>query len=419
MYCGYFLPSCNYLFELANYLLSVSNLVTCSNISQSTDEVGSDGSVQPVPDKQSSIVGKNQNSELTMQEIINLCNIMSNNKQMDIKRFLSAIDMKLLYYKSGTYGHIFKALDANGDVKFVIKMMPYVKDNEYGSIRNLSRSENVEHLMSKLLNTICISQQHIIKYYTTFQTNIEVFTDTIARLVNTDNELGYDGYDKYKNFCQRYADNEFENVVSVTIYEWCDGDNFLDYVRKNYKNMTLKQWTVIFFQLLFTLATIQLKYPAFRHNSLKANDILLKTNIGSPTNYEYVMDNKLYTVPNIGFQIKISDFDFACIDGVINNNKVNSDWCGKLNISNKENKYYDIHYFFNTLTKPGFFTQFYEEGAVPKEIIDFVHRVVPEQYRNKSELVNIRGRILVNDEYTTPYKLITEDPLFEKYRFTI
>ena len=60
----------------------------------------------------------------------------------------------------------------------------------------------------------------------------------------------------YKKFVERYNDGEFEDFVSVLISEWCNGGDLLDYIRKNYATMTLKQWIVIIFQILFTLARV-------------------------------------------------------------------------------------------------------------------------------------------------------------------
>ena len=138
-----------------------------------------------------------------------------------------------------------------------------------------------------------------------------------------------------------------------------------------------------------------------------------------------------FYIPNINLQIKIWDFDFACIDGIIENNKVNADWTRRMNITKKENKYYDMHYFFNTLISKRFFPQFYE--SVPQPIIDFIHRIIPLEFRGyrqhvkkngikykygiNYDYVNKKGRIQVDTEFTTPYKIIMEDPLFEKYRF--
>ena len=66
------------------------------------------------------------------------------------------------------------------------------------------------------------------------------------------------------------------------------------------------------------------------------------------------MNEQNFCVPCIGIFIKLWDFDFANINDVIDNIKVNSKWANDVNISNIKNHYYDIHYFFNTLIKKGF-----------------------------------------------------------------
>ena len=50
----------------------------------------------------------------------------------------------------------------------------------------------------------------------------------------------------------------------------------LEYIRKNKDTLTVKEWRVIFFQILSALSVIQNKYPGFRHNDLKANNILIQ-----------------------------------------------------------------------------------------------------------------------------------------------
>jgi len=153
---------------------------------------------------------------------------------------------------------------------------------------------------------------------------------------------------------------------------------------------------------------------------MKANNILVRLTKSTYAEklYSYKMDHIKFQIPDIGIQIKIWDFDFACIDGIIENNKVNSDWTTKMNVSKKKNQYYDMHYFFNTLICERFFPQFYTGGA-PKEIIEFVHRIIPEKFRTivANKYIRKGGRILVDYEFTTPYKVIMEDKLFDNYRF--
>ena len=174
---------------------------------------------------------------------------------------------------------------------------------------------------------------------------------------------------------------------------------------------------MLFFQLISVLAIIHSKYPEFRHNDLKANNILIQKIDNRKKNnlYHYEINKNHYYVPNIGIQIKIWDFDFACIPGIVDNSKVSAEWTNKINIKPIKNQYYDIHFFFNTFTKKGFFPEFLEDSCVPQKVKDFVKRIVPDHLTNNN-VVTERGRILENIEYTTPTKILIEDPFFDKIR---
>ena len=73
----------------------------------------------------------------------------------------------------------------------------------------------------------------------------------------------------------------------------------------------------------------------------------------------------------------------------------------KINIIADQNRYYDLHYFFNTLIKKGFFPQFIEDDIIPVEAQEFVKRIVPKKYQENTKYVHKRGRILINEEYNT------------------
>lgn len=337
---------------------------------------------------------------------------------LDARSLFLSMGVKLIYIKSGTTGHTFKAISrSNKNVVFAVKVCAYPKD-DYGGIKSSSRPENVEIRMLKILSYFVVNRltPHLVLPIGTFHTDIEKFINIPEGVIDLKDEKN----DMYKKFIERYHDGEFEKFVSVLISEWCNGGDLLDYIRKNYDSMTLETWTVVIFQLLFTLALIHEKFPAFRHNDMKANNILVEKtdnkHEGPDKWYRYSLGSHVFIIPGIGIQIKIWDFDFASIDGIVENKKVNADWTKKINISKKKNMYYDMHYFFNTLISKRFFPQFYE-GGVPQEIVDFVHRIVPEEFRNGSDNINKKGRILVDVEYTTPFKVIMTDPLFEKYRY--
>ena len=357
-----------------------------------------------------------------------------NKRIMDIQEIFDSMNIRLSYLKSGTTGHTFKATCmTDPNIQLAVKVCAYPKD-DYGGMNNLSRPENVELLILKRLSYFVVNRisPHFVIPMGTFNTEIGHFINVHPNVIDLNDEKN----ESYKIFIERYMNKEFEDFVSILVSEWCDGGDLLDYIRKNYKEMDKKKWTVIFFQLLYTLANIHNKYPTFRHNDMKANNILVqKTEEKSPNHlYQYKIENCKFIIPNIGIQIKIWDFDFACIDGEVRNSKVDSEWTKNINISHKKNQYYDINYFFNTLMNPRFFPQFYKKyetdeidengercmkNCVPQEIIDFVHRVVPEIYRVGSKCVTRKGRILVNTQYKTPLNIILNDVLFKKFKFSI
>jgi serine/threonine protein kinase len=338
-------------------------------------------------------------------------------KVLKFDKSIDAIGGKLVYIKSGTTGHTFKGMtnpeDEEKSINYAVKVVAYPKKEGYGGINDITRPENAELFMLRILSYFVINGQtpHVVLPISTFNTSIKPFLNlTKNGFISSNNK-------KYEEFLDRYKKGEYYEEVSILISEWANGGDLLDYLRNNYQSMTIRQWRVIFFQLLSVLAVIQKKYPGFRHNDLKANNVLIqKIDMRNKNNkFKYKINDKDYIVPNIGIQIKIWDFDFACIPGIVENAKVNTSWCKKINIVPERNRYYDVHYFFNTLTKKGFLPQFYDSDEIPQKVKEFVKRVVPEEYSDGKYVAN-RGRILINKELTTPDLLLKTDPFFEKMR---
>lgn len=365
---------------------------------------------------------------INLEPLVDLSgNSNSNNKRLtkktlDIIELINSMNARLRYIKSGTTGHTFKATSkTNPNESYALKVCAYPRIEEYGSIRNPERPENAEIRMLRLLSTFVkdLKTPHFVLPLGVCNASIMPFINIDEKLVDINDKKNR----AYKKFIRRYKRGDFENMVSVLISEWINGGDLLDYIRKNYASMNLEMWKVIIFQILHTLSSIHRKYPSFRHNDMKANNILVEftSNEFSEMEYKYRLGDMgvKFDIPDIGIQIKIWDFDFASIDEVIENNKVNSEWAKKkVGITKLRNQYYDIHFFFNTLMSEKFFPQFYKGGA-PKEIVDFFHRVIPKNYRSidGNQFIREGGRILTNDEFTTPTKLLIEDPLFEKFRF--
>ena len=336
-----------------------------------------------------------------------------NKKAFDFNQIINDIGGKLQYVKSGTTGHTFKGIsytDKNKTINYGVKIVAYSKKDSYGDVNFSNRPENAELIMLKLLSEFVISGQspHIVLPIGSFNTSITPF----VKLAKTFSESK-----KFEQFLEKFEKHEYFDEVSVLISEWANGGDLLDYIRENYKTMKVKEWRVIFFQILSVLAVIQKKYPAFRHNDLKPNNILVQVSeVNNKTlKFRYVINGNEYYVPNIGAQIKLWDFDFACIPGIVENSKVDAEWTNKINIKAEQNKYYDVHYFFNTFTRKGFFNEFWTLPEIPQEVKDFVRRVVPVKY-SEGKYVSERGRILHNKEYVTADILLINDPFFEKMR---
>jgi serine/threonine protein kinase len=336
-------------------------------------------------------------------------------KYIDFSKAIKDLGGKLLYIKSGSTGHTFKGVYTlpNDEDKpnYAVKVVAYPKKENYGDMFDIKRPENAELLMIKTLSQFIITKQtpHIILPITTFNTSIKPFISLPKdNIVNNK---------KYDQFVEKYKKGEYYGNVSVLISEWADGGDLLDYIKKHYTTMKTKHWRSIFFQLLSVLAVIQNKYPGFRHNDLKANNLLIQKILVSEEHnkFKYKINGQIYIMPNIGIMLKLWDFDFACIPGIVNNSKVDAEWTTKINVIPEQNRYYDIHYFFNTLTKKGFFPEFWENNNVSDQVKEFVKRVVPDKYA-KGDNVADRGRLLIKDEYLTPDEILKNDPFFKVMR---
>lgn len=354
-------------------------------------------------------------------------------KIIDAAEYFRDNNIKLDYIRSGTTGHTFKAVSTiDGQIKYVVKVCAYPCTDNYGNINDNGRPENTELRMLRLLSNFVVrhTTPHYVLPIHSFNTSIGIFIN----IPNSAIDLGNKNNKLYKKFISKYKKGKYNDIVSVLTCEWCSGGDLLEYIRTKHTEMKLRDWVVIFFQILYTLARTHEKYPNFKHNDMKANNILVRlmddTGIDPNHRYKYSVGNFDFSIPHIGMQVKIWDFDFSCIEGIIDNNKVTTNWANKLNITPKKNRYYDIHFFFNTLITKRFFPEFYKGGA-PQEIIEFIHRIVPLKFRGRgasneekekgqigNKYLSETGRILVNQEYTTPYDILRTDPLFSKYRFS-
>lgn len=337
-----------------------------------------------------------------------------NKKDLNIWKFLHSINTKVHYVNSGSSGHFFKGYGYDGRPLFAMKVIAYPKSKNYQSIYNSTRPENTELLMIRTLSYFVINHMtnHLILPIATFYTDIQ----NMVFIANPGFQL-IDKNEKYSKFIQSYQNGKFEPKVSVFISELANKGDFLEFLRMNLKLLNSLHFKVFIFQILSVLAVIHTRFPNFRHNDFKANNILVHCteSIFQPVdailkvkrnNNIYTIHGKKYRVPNIGFIIKIWDFDFACIPGVVGNIKVeNEKWTHDLNIKPVKNQYYDLHFFLTTLVS------FIPDVLKYSDFNFFYHNVIPEKFQNEPKC-----RLQCDDEYVTPIQLLESSFYFNSFR---
>lgn len=329
-------------------------------------------------------------------------------KTINFYNVINRLNSKLEYIKSGAYGNTFKGTVINDDnnevMSFAVKMVAFPKKNGYGSITSVTRPENSEIHMLKLLSYFVIKCQtpHLILPMATFNTSIKPF------LTLQDDDFVAKDNQRYTEFIKNYNEGHFYETVSIVISEWANRGDLSMFLKKHYKKLNLIHWQCIFFQIISTLAIIQSKYPSFRHNDLKANNVLISKVDGNKL-LIYKVENKEFILPAIGYSTYLWDFDFACIPGIVDNLKVYQEWTQKINIRPVKNRYYDVHYFFCTLIYKGFLPELISESSIPIEVKDFINWIVPKEYRpgHPSGKVNKKCRMLVDDELFIPADILT------------
>jgi len=327
-------------------------------------------------------------------------------KYKDFFSIITDFNKELQYIKSGSTGHTFKGTRENNS--YAIKVVAYPRHNNYGNVYDIKRPENAEILMIYILSYFVINKltPHITLPIISYNTNFKPFEILYKKKILQGKKM--------KSFINNYRNNEYYNTISVLISEWAEKGDLLDYFRNNFSNMKEIDFKVIFFQIVSVLAVIHQRYPDFRHNDLKANNLLVtKTDIQDKY-IGYNINGVRYKVPNIDIQILLWDFDFACIPNIIDNSKVNSNWTDKINVNPKKNQYYDIHYFFSTLSKKGFIPDILDNNKTPNNVVEFIKRVIP--YKNRcTDMVTDRGRFIGDHEFITPTELL-DDIFFDEFK---
>ena len=260
------------------------------------------------------------------------------------------------YLKSGSSGNVYKCKYKN--LYYIIKNIKYAK--KYGkNYDDIDRPENSELLMIKLLSYFIINNKNY---------NILLPITVIE-----------------------------QNDNLYILMEYINNGDLSDFIYKN--NLNEYQLKNILFQVLYILYFIQDFFPNFKHNDMKTNNILIEKIYIKQKYIRYIIDDKIYYLKNIGYIIKLWDFDFSCIYGIIENKITTFN-----NIINyKKNRYYDICFFFNSLKKK----------INNKNILNFINNIMLDESNYH------KGRLIKNKEHHIPLNILKNHEYFNDIKYKI
>lgn len=162
-------------------------------------------------------------------------------------------------------------------------------------------------------------------------------------------------------------------------------------------------WRSLLAQCFYALAFFQARWPQFRHNDLHPGNVLLERVPQSSYAFALTRQHDL-VIENHGIEVRLWDFDYACIEGVRGNRKVQRS--SKFGITSRAHRYYDMHTLCNTLLS---------DFDLPALVRIFLREVVPEKYRYPRARF-FRLQASDSEVHATPLGVLAHHPFFERYR---
>ena len=200
----------------------------------------------------------------------------------------------------------------------------------------------------------------------------------------------------------KYLNDKLENDSNLYILiteHYFKLQTLKEYIIENIDNMTLLHWKILFFQILITLEYLHDQHSNFKHNNLNLDAIILYIKKKEDTFKTYILGKNKFKIQNIGFDIKIRDFENSTtLDHV--KNKVTTDF--------KDNPYYDIYYFFTNLNN---FLQTEYKDKQLNEVYNFIKEIIPYDInKNEENIENIENN-MINPQY-----LLNKNNFFNEFK---
>ena len=131
----------------------------------------------------------------------------------------------------------------------------------------------------------------------------------------------------------------------ILYFEYVNGISLREYIRTR-RDLTLVQLKSIIVQVCYNLYKIHKKFPSFRHHDLHTDNVLIRP--VAKKNLSIEIDDLKYTIDNGGVELVMIDFGFSSFPN-IPNPLVNKKQYINIGIHRNSNKYYDLHFFLNSI----------------------------------------------------------------------
>lgn len=333
-------------------------------------------------------------------------------------------------YKIDILNTRFKIISFNNDTKQIILKrygndfstsikISFYKYNDT-KINSLDTEINNDSLLSYLLSQLVLNKQttHILLPIL----NIDMLFTNFEHILKND-----DCYDKIKIAINN---NEISNICCLQLRE----QFFKIMILEDYLSKNKCSHKGLIFQVIHTLAVLQTAYPGFRHNNLLLKNIVIylkkKNDQYNIYNNFNKKSNEKFYIPNIGFDIKITNFENTTIPntygslyrkagiGLFNINNPN------IKFADQPNPYYDIYIFLNDFIHI-IKTELEDEAKCNRETIEFLNKIIPPHLRynktNTSTDSTKESIKIVNNKFNKNYNIISpidllNDTYFDEFK---
>ena len=205
---------------------------------------------------------------------------------------------------------------------FVYKIIPYFNKRK-NHLTRLDHDQKEINVYNILTNEFILKKKtpHIVQIYDSYKINI---TNIFNKQKCSDLKNFYlkqnDKIFLHKCYLLKLLkENEIKKIADVCILEKCS-ETISNHVKLILDSNKLNKYDILIdfinricFQIIFTLAIIQQKYPSFVHNDFFLRNILgkIETNYTDNQYIVYVFNGKHFYLPANGFYVKINDFGFT------------------------------------------------------------------------------------------------------------